>query len=151
MGLLDFFSGGGDDPQSQAQMAAAMALLQAGGPSRTPVSLGQALGGAMQSYQQTLQTTKDRQQQQVLRSRLALENASMPLSARRDSLRQLTNQATAELTSGSKFDPWRRALQGDPTKPFLGGRAYFPDVQRFSGDNFEASNIDDPYPTFCRR
>lgn len=151
MGLLDFFSDGGDDPQSQAQMAAAMSLLQAGGPSRTPVSLGQALGGAMQSYQQTLQTAKDRQYQEALRSRLALENTSMPLSVRRDSLRQLTNQATAGLTSGSNFDPWRRALQDDPTKPFLGGRASFPDVQRFSGDYFDTSNPGDPYPAFCRR
>ena len=34
-----------------AAMSAAAALLQAGGPSRTPINLGQALGGALQAGQ----------------------------------------------------------------------------------------------------
>ena len=56
-GLEDYLSA---DQQSgirnQALLQAAAALLQAGGPSRTPISLGQALGGALQAgsagYQQ---------------------------------------------------------------------------------------------------
>jgi hypothetical protein len=67
MGLLDLFSGGGDDPQSQAQMAAAMALLQAGGPSLRPTSFGQALGGAMQASTAAAQAYKDRQAAEALR------------------------------------------------------------------------------------
>lgn len=38
--------------QNQAMLQAASALLQAGGPSARPVSLGQALGGALQAGQQ---------------------------------------------------------------------------------------------------
>ena len=38
--------------QNQAMLQAAAALLQAGGPSARPVSLGQALGGALQAGQQ---------------------------------------------------------------------------------------------------
>jgi hypothetical protein len=45
--------------QNQAMLQAAAALLQAGGPSRTPISLGQAIGGALQAgtagYQQAQQ------------------------------------------------------------------------------------------------
>jgi hypothetical protein len=59
-GLEDYLSA---DQQSgirnQAMLQAAAALLQAGGPSRQPVSLGQALGGALQAgsqgYQQAQQ------------------------------------------------------------------------------------------------
>ena len=59
-GLEDYLSA---DQQSgirnQAMLQAAAALLQAGGPSRTPISLGQALGGALQAgsagYQQAQQ------------------------------------------------------------------------------------------------
>ena len=59
-GLEDYLSA---DQQSgirnQALLQAAAALLQAGGPSRTPISLGQALGGALQAgsagYQQAQQ------------------------------------------------------------------------------------------------
>ena len=59
-GLEDYLSA---DQQSgirnQAMLQAAAALLQAGGPSRQPVSLGQALGGALQvgsaGYQQAQQ------------------------------------------------------------------------------------------------
>jgi len=41
--------------QQQGMLQAASALLQAGGPSRTPTSLGQALGGALQAGQQGYQ------------------------------------------------------------------------------------------------
>jgi len=59
-GLEDYLSA---DQQSgirnQALLQAAAALLSAGGPSRTPISLGQALGGALQAgsagYQQAQQ------------------------------------------------------------------------------------------------
>jgi len=59
-GLEDYLSAGQQEAISnQAMLQAAAALLQAGGPSRTPISLGQALGGALQAgsqgYQQAQQ------------------------------------------------------------------------------------------------
>jgi len=59
-GLEDYLSAGQQESiKNQAMLQAAAALLQAGGPSRTPVSLGQALGGALQAgsagYQQAQQ------------------------------------------------------------------------------------------------
>lgn len=62
MGLLDQWTGDTDlqSPQNQQMMSIAAALLQAGGPSRTPVSFGQAFGNAMQAGQQAFQGAKDR-------------------------------------------------------------------------------------------
>lgn len=59
-GLEDYLSAGQQQAISnQAMLQAAAALLSAGGPSRTPISLGQALGGALQAgsagYQQAQQ------------------------------------------------------------------------------------------------
>lgn len=151
MGLLDLFSGSDNDAQSQAQMAMAAALLQAGGPSRTPISLGQALGGAMQSYQQTLQSAKDRQlQQDALRSRMAFENARLP-SAMRDALPQQIKQLTAGFSLSPNLDPWRRALEDDPTKPYLGGRGYFPDIKPLMQDDFEVNSSDNNFLSLCCR
>ncbi len=52
-GLLDQFFGG--NPGQQGLLAGSMAMLNAGGPSRTPVSFGQALaqgwGAGQQAYQ----------------------------------------------------------------------------------------------------
>jgi len=48
--------------QTQSLLSAASALLQAGGPSRTPISLGQALGGALEAGQ----TGAQRAQQSAL-------------------------------------------------------------------------------------
>ncbi|MCH8622630.1 hypothetical protein [Undibacterium sp. TS12] len=142
MGLLNIFSDQ-DDPQSQAQMAAAMALLQAGGPSRTPVSLGQALGGAMQSYQNTLQAAKDRQlQQSVLRNRLAFDNGRMPGAVTRDYPFQLGNQQVALLSAQNNTDPSRRALQADPEKPSFDGRKYFFDWRTRPYDFVAGSGAD---------
>jgi len=44
--------------QNQSMLQAASALLQAGGPSARPVSLGQALGGALQAGQQGYSTAQ---------------------------------------------------------------------------------------------
>jgi hypothetical protein len=49
-GLEDYLSSGQQESiKNQAMLQAAAALLQAGGPSRQPISLGQALGGALQA------------------------------------------------------------------------------------------------------
>lgn len=52
--------------QQQSMMAMAAALLQAGGPSTTRTSLGQALGGAFQAGQGAMQTGQTNAVQQML-------------------------------------------------------------------------------------
>ena len=52
--------------QRQAALQAAAALLQAGGPSRAPVSLGQALGGALQAGQQGYQAAQQQGLQRLM-------------------------------------------------------------------------------------
>jgi hypothetical protein len=67
--------------QQQGMLQAASALLSAGGPSRTPISLGQALGGALQAGQQGYQQAQTGAIQNLLtRQKLnegALEQARM--------------------------------------------------------------------------
>jgi hypothetical protein len=76
--------------ERQAALQAAAALLQAGGPSRAPVSLGQALGGALQAGQQGYQAAQQqglqramtnmqlgetmRKQQELMQARQTLQN-----------------------------------------------------------------------------
>lgn len=72
MALFDAFSNLSPD-QTQGLLSAAAALLQAGGPSRTPTSFGQALGSGLQAFQQGVQGAQDRraqQEQQRMNSRL---------------------------------------------------------------------------------
>jgi len=67
--------------QQQSMLQAASALLQAGGPSRQPISLGQALGGALQAGQQAYgQAQQGAVQNLLTRQKLqegALEQARM--------------------------------------------------------------------------
>lgn len=67
--------------QQQSMLQAASALLQAGGPSRQPISIGQALGGALQAGQQGYQQAQTGAIQNLLtRQKLnegALEQARM--------------------------------------------------------------------------
>lgn len=55
-----------DPVQQQGLLAAAAALMQAGAPSRTPISTMQGIIGAQQAYHQTQQAVEDRQRQQAL-------------------------------------------------------------------------------------
>jgi len=74
MGILDsLFNGSLSPEQSQALLGAAAQVLQASGPSRTPTSFGQILGGGLQAYQQGINEAEQRKQQlasQALNSRL---------------------------------------------------------------------------------
>lgn len=54
--------------QNQALLSAASQILQASGPSRTPTSIGQILGGGLQAYQQGLQGAEDRNYQNQVRA-----------------------------------------------------------------------------------
>jgi hypothetical protein len=53
--------------QNQALLSAASQILQASGPSRTPTSIGQILGGGLQAHQQGLQGAQDRNFQTQVR------------------------------------------------------------------------------------
>lgn len=77
--------------QQQSMLQAAAALLSAGGPSRTPISLGQALGGALQAGSQGYQ-----QAQQG-----AIQNL-------------LTRQ---KLMEAKRLEDYRKALQGQQLQP----------------------------------
>lgn len=59
--------------QNQAMLQAASALLQAGGPSRTPISFGQALGGALQAGQAGYQQAQQGAIQNLLTGQKLLE------------------------------------------------------------------------------
>jgi len=72
MALFDAFTNLTPD-QNQGLLAAAAALLQAGGPSMRPVSTGQAFGAGIQAFQQGLSDAEQRRaqrEQQALNSRL---------------------------------------------------------------------------------
>lgn len=91
-GLEDYLSAGQQESiKNQAMLQAAAALLQAGGPSRTPISIGQALGGALQAgsagYQQAQQG--------------AIQNL-------------LTRQ---KLVEAKRLEDYRKALQGQQLQP----------------------------------
>jgi hypothetical protein len=58
-GLLDFFNPQ-DPAKQQGLLSAAAALLQAGGPSRLPISTAQGIGAALGAYQQGTQDYQDR-------------------------------------------------------------------------------------------
>ena len=76
-GIFDMFGG---SPQSQGLLAAAAQILQASGPSRTPTSLGQILGGGLGAYQQQEQQARQLGQVEQLRG-LQIKNAESDLAA----------------------------------------------------------------------
>lgn len=85
--------------QNQGLLAAAAALLQAGGPSRTPTSLGQALGAALTAGQAGSQRAQESALTQML-TRQKLEDAARG----RDMQRRIgdiltTTPATGEITA----------------------------------------------------
>ena len=59
--------------QNQSMLQAASALLSAGGPSRTPISFGQALGGALQAGQAGYQQAQQGAIQNLLTGQKLLE------------------------------------------------------------------------------
>lgn len=116
-GLLDLFSGGGNDPQSQALTSAAIAAFNMGGRSLTPISMGQVLGGVMQAGQQGYQGAIDRQtQQELLKRKLALEDLQMQglgldIKGKQTSM----DQAEALRNATISFNQRSRGQQGQNT------------------------------------
>lgn len=69
MGLLDNFNL--EDPRTMGLLNAGLTMLGASGASRTPVNLGQILGGGLQSYTGTLDDFRKRKQQEEEMARVA--------------------------------------------------------------------------------
>lgn len=72
MGILDGIAGLMTDPNQAAQLGLAGGLLSAGGPSRMPVSIGQAIGSGIQGMNQGYMGGLQRQMiaQQILASKM---------------------------------------------------------------------------------
>lgn len=81
MGLLDGFNF--NDPQTVGLLSAAAQMMQQSGPSRTPTSLGQVLGGGFAGYMHGSQGARDRQMQEEEQRQIAQARALKLLSERK--------------------------------------------------------------------
>lgn len=101
-GLLDIFGG---DPQSQGLLAAAAQILQASGPSRTPTSLGQILGGGLMAGMGATQQARQQGQLEQLRG-LQLQEGQAGLADRQSAREQeqQINDALRGANGDSGFD-----------------------------------------------
>jgi hypothetical protein len=100
--------------QRQAALQAAAALLQAGGPSRAPVSLGQALGGALQAGQQGYQAA----QQQGLQ-RLMLNTQLQQMQQQQLREQALRQALIAQPTEAQRFQAGAAAMGAEGMGPTL--------------------------------
>ena len=98
--------------ERQAALQAAAALLQAGGPSRAPVSLGQALGGALQAGQQGYQAA----QQQGLQ-RLMLNTQLQQMQQQQLREQALRQALTAQPTEAQRFQAGAAAMGAEGMGP----------------------------------
>jgi hypothetical protein len=119
-GLLDFLSGGADANQTQGLLAAAAQMLQQSGPSRTPTSIGQIVGGGINAYQGATQQAQQLQQQQQLRD-LQIKSAQSELDDQ-----DLARQRSAGLQSLLRNFGQGQGAGAAPTTPapmFAGGQS----------------------------
>jgi hypothetical protein len=98
--------------ERQAALQAAAALLQAGGPSRAPVSLGQALGGALQAGQQGYQAA----QQQGLQ-RLMLNQQLQQMQQQQQREQALRQALTTQPTEAQRFQAGAAAMGAEGMGP----------------------------------
>lgn len=112
-GLLDMFQNMSPE-QSQGLMAAAAQMLEASGPSRTPVGLGQVLGRGVMAYQGSMADQQARQQQTQLRD-LQIRGAEAELAAQQRALEK--QQRVSDVFRDSYMSPGAQAasLPGGPT------------------------------------
>lgn len=90
MAFFDQFSNLTPD-QNQGLLAAAAQILQQSGPSRTPTSIGQILGGGLQAYQQGI---TEAEQRRLLRQQQQQQGQLLGLKIQ-DAQSDLANQAAA--------------------------------------------------------
>jgi hypothetical protein len=142
-GLLDFFTGGADANQTQGLLAAAAQMLQQSGPSRTPTSIGQIVGGGLNAYQGGLQNAQafDMQraaagQQSQLRD-LQIQEGQSDLAQRQamlDMQQRIRARSIAaaqgqqpqplspqEIDPSAAQQPMASAMPGGPMSPKIGG------------------------------
>lgn len=104
MGLFDSLA----DPEQQGLLGAASGLLGAGGPSRMPVSLGQALGAGFQGGIQGYKGAQDRQKEQAA---LDLQQAQLQQALRQG---QINSELYARVLSGLQGGQGSPAPSGAP-------------------------------------
>jgi len=97
--------------QQQSMLQAASALLQAGGPSRQPISIGQALGGALQAGQQGYQQAQTGAIQNLL-------------------TRQKLNEGALEQ---ARMQAYLNALAGESGAPAVAGQGGIPAIPMGAG------------------
>ena len=90
--------------QQQSMLQAASALLSAGGPSRQPISLGQALGGALQAGQQGYQQAQTGAIQNLL-TRQKLQEGALEQARMRAYLDALGGEGGAPAVAGQGVTP----------------------------------------------
>lgn len=114
--------------QQQSMLQAASALLSAGGPSRTPTSFGQALGGALQAGQQGYQQAQMGAIQNILTGQKLQE------SERAAQMRRLYPQVFKETEGGITIDPNKlqalTALSSNPLETLAAVSKLVPDLRR---------------------
>ena len=113
-----------DDPRTQAVLAAAGSLLNAGGYSPMPTTFGQNVGQALQTYSQTLQQQKAlaaAQRQKNIENQINLMKALKPAKARESQVR-IDNlvargipRETAEAIVYKAFKVFADPVSGEPT------------------------------------
>jgi len=131
MGLLGDLFGGGTSPLSeyltpqqqeamsrQALMSTAAALLQAGGPSSTPVSLGQALGAGLQAGTSSYGKAQEGAIQQLL-TRQKLDEYKRQMTMQENIAKILGGGGAAQMpTPGALITPEQAiAMPGLPAGP----------------------------------
>lgn len=118
MGLLD-------NPQDAAMMQMAMGLLQAGGPSRTPISLGQAIGSSGQDAMQAYRQAQQAQQVQQMRD---LQNQEAQLRLAETKRQQAMQESIRGAAKDSYLSPQQQALMAT-VGPTPQGAAMIPGLQ----------------------
>jgi len=114
--------------QNQAMLQAASALLAAGGPRREPISVGQALGGALQAGQAGYQQAQQGAIQNLLVGQKLQE------AQRSKQMRELYPQIFKETEGGITIDPNKlqalTALSSNPLETLAAVSKLVPDLRR---------------------
>lgn len=133
MGLLDQLSNLSPE-QSQGLLAAAASLLQSGGPSRMPTSLGQALGGGLTAYQQSTDASRKRKIEEAQAAQVAKLTGLKIQDAESD----LTNQ-TATRDRAEKLRQFNIQYGGGGAPSIGGGGNALPAAGIGGGEFYRAA------------
>lgn len=113
-GLLDML-GGLSPEQNQGLLAAAAQMLQAGGPSRVPVGMGQALGAGLQAYQQSTEQARVRgleERRQAQQDQFQQEYRTVQMDGLKS---QKTERETKLKLEQARQEAVRKAIKPDGT------------------------------------